>query len=649
MSTENNVEQTNLEESVKIEKQANQQANEQQEQQISLDAIIAEYSTKTREELVDELKNLINGGDFEQMRSRAPLIRNAFQALSKPEFEESQQADKLEQKTDSEEANQNAENVAAEDAQQKIIQQYRQVEKEFYDLYKQYKDKRQQYQEEQEAQKKKNLEEKQHLLEELKALLDSDKMLKEIYDDFNAIQEKWKTVGNVPHEEASNLWESYHFLMDKFYEKVRINRELRDLDLKKNLEEKLVLCEKAEELLVSEDINNSFQILQEYHKQWKEIGPVPSDKNDEVWERFKKASDAINARRKEYYEKRIGELDDNLQQKQELVNEASEINSHKRETMADWTKDTEAMNTLVEKWKTIGPVPRQYNDEVWNKFKAQKDGFFEARKEMFAHNKQVEDDNYNKKIALCERAEQISERTDFDKATKELLALQQQWKEIGYIKHSLNEQLWVRFRAACDKFFNRKSEDYMQTHKEAEENIQKKQNLIEELKAFVFSDDKIKNVEVLKDFQKRWFDVGFTPKLERQKLQQQWDEIISANKEKLQITAEEIAQKGGRLAANVTKIAGNGKNAINARIKILERQIDSFENNLGFLSNSKNADILKKEIEAKVNRLKDEKNELAKQLKKLASEKLKQTDNKSESSNNEAVKSEEKQKNEENN
>ncbi|MBP3254629.1 MAG: DUF349 domain-containing protein [Bacteroidales bacterium] len=626
MDTENNVEQTNL--------QPAQAANPPQE---TLDAVIAQYSSLTREELTQELKNLLNANDFEQMRLRIPLIRNAFSALPKPQPEEP---------TVSEEETQNAEAQNAEPVEQV---QRDTVEEEFFKLYALYKEKRQQYLQAEEEKKQENLSKKKSLLEELKQLLESEKSLKEIYDDFNAIQEKWKNVGNVPHSEVNNLWESYHFLIEKFYEKVKINRELRDLDMKKNLEEKLILCEKAEELLLSEDINNSFQMLQEYHKAWKEIGPVPSDKNDEVWERFKKASDDINARRKEYYEKRSSEYEENYKLKQALVEQAEEINSHQRTKLSDWNKDGELMSQLVEKWKTVGPVLRQYSEDIWNKFKAQKDGFFEARKEAFAQNKKIEEDNYSKKVSICERAEQIVKRTDFDQATKELKALQEDWKKIGYVRKSLSDQIWLRFRAACDEFFKLKSEAYMQTHQEVEQNISKKEALIEELKQYQFTEDKVQNVEALKDFQKRWFEVGFTPKQERTKLQKQWDDIISENKTKLQISAAEIAQGHSRFLQNLDLTAGSAKKSLKQRIAALEKQIDSVENNLEFLASSKNAEILKKEFENKINRLKEEKNELFKCLKDLNEPKQKATLQQEQPTQTEAVEQDKNIKSEENN
>lgn len=589
---------------------------------MALDEIIAKYSALDRKGLVKELSRLLKEDNFENLRTCVPLLKNAF--LSLPEIVKETKVEREEGKQNTEQSDSEQVIVKKEDNGQELDRTLADdpVKKEFFELYDVYKQKRQQYVEQQEIVKQKNLEKKHSLLEELRILLDSEKTLKEIYDEFNNIQDKWKEVGNVPHAEVNSLWESYRFLIDKFYEKVKINRELRDLDLKKNLEDKLALCEKAEELLLSEDVNMSFQILQEYHREWKQIGAVPTDKREEVWERFKKASENINARRKEYYEKRSDELDANLKQKQELVEQAIEINSHQRQKLSEWNEDTDSMNKLIDKWKTIGPVPHSCNEEIWNKFKVQKDGFFEAKKEVFAHNKQMEEDNYNKKISICEMAEAIAKRTDFDIATREILELQKQWKTIGFVRKSLSDKIWLRFRAACDEFFKQKSENYLRTHKEVEENIQKRISLIDELKSYNFTDDKVQNVTVLKEFQKRWFDIGFTPKRERSELQQKWDEIITENKEKLQITATEIAQRGAKFLENVAQMGQNSKKIINNRILNLEKQIDSLENNIGFLSGSKNADILKQEFEKKIDRLKEEKTNLMQALKECMEEKI---------------------------
>lgn len=583
-------------------------------QEVSLDAIVEEYSSKTREELVEAMQQVIDKNEYEELRTRIPLIRNALNNLPKPEPEVV--VVKPEVKDEEGKVIEKAETKTVEDA----------VEAKFRELYNIYKERRQEQQQKEEQEKQNNLKKKQALLEELKSLLEQDMPLKELSDAYKAIQDKWAEVGNVPHSEVNNLWGSFSFLKEQFYEKVKINNELRELDRKKNLEEKLKLCEKVEELMVNEDINDSFSMLQALHKEWKEIGPVPSDKNDEVWERFKRASDAINQRRKEYYEKRLAELEGNKQQKETLIEKVSEIIKRNLASVSEWNKATEEIDALFKEWKTIGPIPKADNETMWTKFKNMIDGFYETRKEFFAKTKQTEEDNYNKKLALCVKAEEIAKRNDFDAATKELIALQEEWKKIGYVRRTQSEKIWLRFRAACDEFFNRKSESYLQTHKEVTENLQKKEALIEELKVCQFTEDKQKNVEMLKNFQKRWFEVGFTPKEERKKLQEQWDAIINANRDKLQISANEIAAKSSRFAQSIEKLKEQGGDALQRRVYNIDSEIDRIENNLGFLANSKNADILMKEFENKIRRLKAQKAEILNEIK-LSAKSAENTDN----------------------
>ncbi|MCH3923844.1 MAG: DUF349 domain-containing protein [Bacteroidales bacterium] len=588
----------NVEQPINQEQQEiNEQAVEQEK--VSLDVMIAEYSQKTREELLQEIKNLLDKGDFEQMKSRIPLINNAFNNLPKPKVEKVENNEDDTQQTKQEEVNQEDE-----------------IETSFRQLYNIYKEKRQEYQQKEEEQKENNFKKKQSLLEDLKKLLDSEQTLKEIYDEFNAIQEKWKEIGNVPHNEVNNLWENYHFLMDKFYEKVKINKELRDLDMKKNLESKIELCEKVEQLLLVEDINESFSLLQEYHKQWKEIGPVPSDKNDEIWERFKRASDAINTRRREFYEQKKGEIEENIKQKNDLIEKVSKVIANEFKTMGDWNKATEEIKQLFDSWKTIGIVPRKDNEVLWAKFKTMIDGFYSSRKEAMSSLRQEEDENLNKKIALCVKAEEIAKRTDFDQATKDIKQLQEDWKTTGFVKRAVGEKVWTRFRAACDEFFKQKSESYLKTHQEVVDNIKKKEDLLEELKNHTFTEDKQENVNTLKDFQKRWFEIGFTPRIERKKLQEEWDNVINANRDKLQITAEEIASRNSNNnKRNINTVVESASKNIQRRIKEIDNEIIQLENNLGFFANSKNADILKKEFEAKIDKLRKEKNDFINKMK----------------------------------
>ena len=239
----------------------------------------------------------------------------------------------------------------------------------FYKAYDEYRARRQKMQEELEAQKQRNLEAKQQILEELRSLIDKDEeTLKQTYDEFNAIQEKWKGIGEVPREQMNDLWQNYHFLIEQFFNKVKINKELRMIDLKGNLEQKIQLCERAEELIVDSSVLNAFKTLQSLRAQWKEIGPVPAEQNEETWQRFNNAANQIDERRREYYDQRKEELEQNLLAKQALITKAQELTQEPPRSSNQWNTTTEALDELLKLWKSIGPVPVEQYEIVWGHF-----------------------------------------------------------------------------------------------------------------------------------------------------------------------------------------------------------------------------------------------------------------------------------------
>ena len=331
-----------------------------------------------------------------------------------------------------------------------------------------------------------NLQKKQALLDELKKLIEEDRPLKQTYDDFNKLTETWREIKPIARTESNNLWQNYHFLVEKFFDKVRINNELRDLDYKKNLEEKLQLCEKAESLMLEESISKASKELHELHDRWKEIGPVVAEKKDEIWERFKAASDAIAQKRKDYYDRMQAELEKNLLAKQALCEKAEALLAEVRTTTKEWNEGTNQVEELMKLWKSIGRAPRTENDTVWERFRGSLNAFFEAKKEYFRKRRDEEANNYNLKVDLCAQAENIAQqRTDFKAATADLLKLQQQWKEVGPLPYRLSDKIWKRFRAACDEFFKKKAEFYDSMRSSESANLAAKEALVQEVKDLV--------------------------------------------------------------------------------------------------------------------------------------------------------------------
>jgi hypothetical protein len=375
------------------------------------------------------------------------------------------------------------------------------------------------------------------------------------------------------------------------------------------MKKKIALCERVESLLLEPSINDSFRQLQECHQLWKEIGRVSADKSDEIWERFKKASDAVNKRCQEHYEKIREEQNNNLLAKKALCEKLEELLKTELSTVKDWTEATTKVNELFDLWKTIGPVPKEENENIWNRFKKPIDKFYEDKKEAFVKMKESQDENYQKKVELCLQAEVIAERNDWKRATEDLLKLQAEWKEVGYVAKKQSDKLWLRFRQACDKFFERKSQDYQNRKESENENIAKKEALIQAVKEFSFTEDKQHNLEVIKDFQRQWSEVGFVSTDERNRLYAEFRKAIDAHFDKLQSDSIESNLNNFKMkldSSDGKRNVSREKKEFLDQIQKLQNDLNVWENNLGFLASSKQADLLKAEFDKKIEKAKAE-------------------------------------------
>ena len=464
-----------------------------------------------------------------------------------------------------------------------------------------------------EKQKVENLAKKKAILEELKEIIASDDSLKKTYDDFRALQDRWKEIGPVPASENANLWNTYHFLVEKFFDKVRIGRELRDLDMKKNLDAKIELCEKAEELLDEKSITKAFKALQKLHEEWKEIGPVPQDKKDEIWERFKAATDKINQIRREHYAKIEEEQTANLEAKKTLCEKIEELVAEDYTSVNAWQKKSTELSEIFAVWKTIGPAGKKENEEIWARFRSAMDTFFAKKKAFFASLKDRQTENLERKTQLCIEAEALMESTEWKAATEQMKKLQEEWKTIGPVPKRHADKIWKRFRAACDTFFNRKNEHFSGRRTEEEANLAAKKALLEEIKAFVLGPNRNENMEAIKAFQKRWIEIGFVPMKYKDAINNEYRELIDGLFDAMRKNQNEASTNEFREMMEGLKDDPTGgdrvrreRTTLQARIQKLRDEIAAMENNIGFFSNSKNSELMRAEYEKKINKAKED-------------------------------------------
>ncbi|NLF43797.1 MAG: DUF349 domain-containing protein [Bacteroidales bacterium] len=572
------------------------------------------YNSFSREALVEAIENLVVLEDVSEIRKHIGFIKLAFKKYQKEEHltHYEAKANHKEDETPEEEVAEVSPVVDEEDP----------LKDRFDAAFTIYKNKKAVFDTEQEHYKEENLKLKNAILEELRVLIDSEEELKKTYDLFRELQERWKQIGQVPPAEKSNLWNSYHFLVEKFFDRVKINNELKDLDLKKNLEAKLELCEKAEELLLEQSITKSFQMLQKLHEQWKEIGPVPKDKKDEIWERFKAATDTLNKRRQDFYDGLRDEQNKNYSAKVVLCEQAEQIAELLCETPRDWQENTSKINELLTVWKTIGFAPKKVNNEVWNRFRAGLDVFFRNKKEYFKKLKDEQLENYNIKLDLCVQAEALKDSTDWKSSTDELIRLQKEWKKIGPVPNKFSEKVWKRFRAACDEFFNRKSDYFSNIGEKQDENLKSKLELIEKVKAFEFTENNNETLEILKGFQREWMEIGHVPIKEKDKVQNEFRKLINEKFDRIKISNKERANVNYKNKLDNIKGSPNADNIIykersfiQSKIQGLQNDIKLWENNIGFFASSKKADILKAEFEQKIEKARKEIEMLEEKLK----------------------------------
>lgn len=475
------------------------------------------------------------------------------------------------------------------------------------ELLEKYREKKNDYSKIQEAEKHENLKKKYDIIDKIKDLVNREESINKTFHEFRSLQNEWHSIGVVPQSSLKDLWENYHHNVEIFYDYIKINKELRDLDLKKNLEAKIVLCEKAEELLLEPSPVNAFRALQEYHNQWREIGPVPPESKNEIWERFKEATSQVNKRHHEYFEKQKDDQRRNFEAKIALCEEVESINLLEINNFKEFDERAEKIVALQKMWRTIGFAPKKQNNRVYQRFREACDAFFEKKRSFYSNNKEIQLNNLQLKTELCIQAEALQDSTDWKATSDALIKLQKEWKEIGPVPRKQSERIWRRFRKACDHFFNRKTEFFANLDTSYEDNLKAKIEVIEELEKFEPGSDVQAAFERLKELQRKWTDIGFVPFNRKDEITNRYRNALNKEFDKLKIGDEDKSilkykNKLDSLKSNpkASRKVRNEREKFVIKIKQMENDIVLWENNIGFFAKSINAESMIREVEEKI-------------------------------------------------
>ena len=463
----------------------------------------------------------------------------------------------------------------------------------------------------QEAEKQANLEKKLEIIEKIKAMATSPDEANKSYNEFKELQQQWKDIKNVPADRASELWRNYQLYVEQFYDLLKLNSEAREYDFKKNLETKTKLCEAAEKLADEEDVISAFHQLQELHQQYRETGPVAKELREQIWTRFKAASTVINKRHQQHFEDLRSKEEENLTLKTALCEKVEEISKLENKTASDWEKRSKEIIDIQNQWKTIGFAPQKMNVKIFERFRAACDDFFGRKSEFFKEMKQAYTANIEKKKALVEKAQALADSTDWKVTSDKLINLQKEWKTIGVVPKKIGDQLWHDFLNACNKFFEARNAANAGARNEERENLEKKRNIIEQIKALV-TDAANATREKVQALTDEYNKVGHVPYKEKDALYAAYHEALDAIYKELN-----ISNKRRRLddfKSNIRNMAKRGEDAIDnergrltRRFEQLKQEIQTYENNLGFLNaSSKKGNSLIDEMNRKVQKLRDD-------------------------------------------
>jgi hypothetical protein len=474
-------------------------------------------------------------------------------------------------------------------------------------LLQQYRNKKAEVQKSFEQQKENNLKQKLLIIDEIKQLISGQESFEKTFHEFRALQKKWKDYGMVPSQSVKHLWENYHHAVEQFYDYSKLNRDLRDLDLRKNYEAKVELCENAEKLIELDSPVKAFNDLQKLHEMWREVGPIDRNLREELWQRFKTASNTINKNQQNFYNGVREEQIYNLQKKTTLCIKVEDIADKIVKTHQEWNETSKEVLEIQTEWRTIGFAPKKDNNSIYQRFREACDLFFNHKRDFYVEHKDALNENMNIKIALCEKAEELQNSTDWKQTTNELIRIQKKWKSIGNVPRKVSNEIWDRFRKACDHFFESKSEHFGSLDLKQAENLKLKETIIEKIKEFNLSEDNEENLDAVKQFQKDWSSIGHVPFKNKENIQNDFGKAVNALYDKMNMDSSNLEIQKFKLKID-SILEGkkpedkliHERNKLYTRIKQLETDIALWENNMGFFSLSDKSSSILKEMEEKI-------------------------------------------------
>ena len=563
-------------------------------------------------ELSDLFDNLSQADDRMKRYKEAEAIKSAFYKRLSKEKAEAGLGAKVDEPSSREDV---VEEVAPVTQTLEVKDNpFEAMETAFKGVYANYKKERAEYNRQQDAQREDNFAKKQAVIEDLKNLVEKQEDVNSTFPAFRELQNRWREIGPVPATKFRDLNDTYQFYVEKFYDMVKINRDLRDLDFKKNLEAKEAFCQAAEKLSENENVVEAFRELQKLHEQWKEFGPVAKEFRDSIWDRFKAATAVINKKYQAYFEGQKEKQQENLAEKTKLCEQVEAIAGKEVKSSNEWNTLSTEIEEIQKTWRTIGFATRKENQKIYDRFRAACDKFFTRKREYYSQFKDSMNENMEKKLSLIEQAEALKDSKEWKKTTEALIALQKQWKEIGAVPRKKSEQLWKRFRAACDEFFNERDKN-AKPENDFYGNLKAKKALVEEINEYALSGDAAADREAARAFADRWQGIGFVPFKEKDAIQASYTEAMKAK-------FPDFSPRGPRQGGGNAGRGGGSRKPLSEKDRLvqqynkLQQDIDTYENNIGFFSTSKNSAPLIQKMQERIDAAKQELKDLEAKIRK---------------------------------